>query len=115
MPVLLFWIPAAAWLGCTPEPLDSGVVCQPLTGTVVDDSPDAPSPLANVPLFAESLSAPGTPLLSVSDAEGAFTLDLAPGPWALWGEESPGCPGQRLELEVACQNGPVTLVVVLCG
>lgn len=105
---------ALGWLACTPTPTDSGPACQALTGVLVDDGPE-PSPLSNVPLFAESVEAPGTPIQSVSDAQGGFSLALSEGPWEVWGEESAGCPGERVSVDVGCENAPLTVVVQLCG
>jgi hypothetical protein len=97
-----------------PSAVDSVPECTPLTGLAVDDSPEA-LPLANILVYAESAASPGTPLSTYSDGEGAFSMELSEGTWEIWGEESEGCPGQRLSVDVQCSNEALELVVQLCG
>ena len=107
MIVLLF-------LACAPESLDTaGASCEPLQGVAVDDWDSVPQ--ANILVYAESANDSGAPLSARTDGEGTFSLDLPSGRWELWGEETPGCPGERLAVEVACTNAPIELVVALCG
>lgn len=101
-------------LACFTESMDTaGSGCEPLQGVAVDDF-DA-LPLANISVFAESTESPGSPLSSLTDGEGSFSLDLQEGSWELWGEESEGCPGERVAVQVACSNEALELVVQLCG
>ena len=101
-------------LACSTEPQDSAPPgCQPLQGVAVDDIEALP--LANISVFAESTESPGSPLSSLTDGDGGFSLDLQEGAWEIWGEESEGCPGERISVQVTCRNEPLELLVQLCG